>query len=95
MRRLTQEGRYIIIDLAALFSYSENIILLENGYNKRHLNLPQINMLLLFASDMKLPTYVRLLPGSVRDVSTIKNTIKTADLKNVFFVSDRGFCRES
>lgn len=91
MKKLTRKGKYLIIDLTALFSYSQNIILLEKGYNKDHLNLPQINMLLLFASDFKLPTYVRLLPGSVRDVSTIKNTVKMANLKNVFFISDRGF----
>ena len=91
MNKLTQKGKYIIIDLTALFSYSQNIILLEKGHNKDHRHLPQINMLLLFASDLKLPTYVRLLPGSVRDVSTIKNTLKMANLKNTIFVSDRGF----
>jgi len=91
MKKLTQKGKYIIIDLTALFSYSQNIALLEKSYNKDHLSLPQINLLLLFASDMKLPTYVRLLPGTVRDVSTIKNTIKMAKLENVFFIADRGF----
>ena len=91
MKKLTRKGKYTIIDLTALFSYSQNITLLEKGYNKDHLNLPQINMLLLFSSDRKLPTYVRLLPGSVRDVTTIKNTVKMAELENYFFIADRGF----
>lgn len=91
MTKMVKKGKYIIIDLTALFSYSQNITLLEKGYNKDHLKLPQINMLLLFSSDQKLPTYVRLLPGSVRDVTTIKNTVKLAGVKNYFFIADRGF----
>ncbi len=91
MKALTKEGRYIIIDLTAMFSYSQNITLLEKGVNKNHLQIPQINLVLLFSSDLKVPTYVRLLPGSVRDVSTIKNTIELADINNVVFIADRGF----
>lgn len=91
MKQMVKKGKYIIIDLTALFSYSQNITLLEKGYNKDHLSLPQINMLMLFSSDQKLPTYVRLLPGSVRDVTTIKNTVKLAGVKNYFFIADRGF----
>lgn len=91
MKKMAKKGKYIIIDLTALFSYSQNITLLEKGYNKDHLNLPQINMLLLFSSDQKLLTYARLLPGSVRDVTTIKNTVKIAGAKNCFFIADQGF----
>jgi len=69
MKKMAKKGKYIIIDLTALFSYSQNITLLEKGYNKDHLNLPQINMLLLFSSDQKLLTYARLLPGSVHMLS--------------------------
>ena len=91
MVKLTQNGKYIIVDLTALLSYSKNITKLERGKNKDHLYIPQLNMLLLFSSDMKVPTYVRLLPGSVRDVSTIQNTVKMVNVKHCIFIGDRGF----
>ena len=94
MKKMVKKGKNIIVDLTALFSYSQNITLLEKGYNKNRSNYPQINMLLLFSSDEKLPTYVRLLPGSIRDVTTIKNTVKLAGAKNYFFIADRGFYSE-
>lgn len=91
MHKLTHEGKYIIVDLTALLSYSKNITLLEKGKNKDHLYIPQMNMLLLFSSDRKVPTYVRLLPGSVRDISTIKNTVEMVGIKKCIVVGDRGF----
>jgi transposase len=91
MKALTKEGKYILIDLTAMFSYSQNLTLLEKGVNKDHLKIPQINLILLFSSEHKVPTYIRLLPGSVRDVSTVKNTIKMADISNIVFIADRGF----
>jgi transposase len=91
MKILSKEGKYILIDLTAMFSYSQNLTLLEKGVNKDHLKIPQINLILLFSSEHKVPTYIRLLPGSVRDVSTVKNTIKMADISNIVFIADRGF----
>ena len=95
MKVLTKEGKYILIDLTAMFSYSQNLTLLEKGVNKDHLKIPQINLLLLFSSEHKVPTYIRLLPGSVRDVSTVKNTIEMADISNIVFIADRGFYSET
>ena len=94
MRKLTKKGKYLVIDLTALFSHSKNIVLLEMGHNKDDLYIPQMNLLMLFSPDRKLPTYVRLLPGSVRDVSSIKNTIALTDIENYVLVGDRGFFSE-
>jgi len=94
MSRLTKKENYLAIDLTALLSYSENLVLLELGHNKDNLYLPQMNLLLLFSLDSKLPTYVRLLPGSIRDVSTIKNTIALAGIERWVLVGDRGFFSE-
>jgi len=95
MRELTTQSQYLIIDFTALFSYSENINLLERGRNKNHLFIPQINLLLLFSPETNLPTYIRLLPGSIRDVSSIKTTIQLAGIHEYIFIGDRGFFSES
>lgn len=91
MCKLTQEGKYILVDLTALLSYSTKISLLEKGTNKDHLFIPQMNLLLLFSSDFKLPTYARILPGSIKDVSTVKNIVELTGLKNFVLIGDRGF----
>jgi len=95
MKKLTTQSQYLIIDLTAMFSYSDNINLLERGRNKNHLYIPQINLLLLFSPETNLPTYIRLLPGSIRDISTIKKTIQMADIHEYIFIGDRGFFSKS
>jgi transposase len=95
MKELTTQSQYLIIDLTALFSYSDNLTLRERGRNKDHLYIPQINLLLLFSPETNLPTYVRLLPGSIRDVSTVKNTIQLTGIHDYIFIGDRGFFSEN
>jgi len=94
MQELTRDEKHLVIDLTALFSYSENLLLLEQGHNADGIHVPQMNLLLLFSSDRKLPTYMRLLPGSVRDVSTIKSTVSLIDIENWILIGDRGFFSE-
>lgn len=95
MKKLTTQSQYLIIDLTAIFSYSNNINLLERGRNKNHLYIPQINLLLLFSPETNLPTYIRLLPGSIRDISSVKKTIQLAGIHEYIFIGDRGFYSES
>lgn len=91
MKKLVTPERYLIIDLSYIFSYSQNIVLLERGYNKEHFYLPQINLLLGFSREKKVPSFLRVLPGSIRDVSTVVNTIKLFNIKNAVLITDRGF----
>jgi transposase len=49
----------------------------------------------LFSPETNLPTYARLLPGSIRDVSTVKNTIQLTGIHKYIFIGDRGFFSEN
>lgn len=84
----------IFYDITSISSYSTNIDFIEWGYNRDKENLPQLNMGVTFCHNHSLPIYYNLYPGSIVDVTTLKNCIeylKIFNLKDVLFVLDRGF----
>ncbi|MCL5437714.1 MAG: transposase, partial [Candidatus Thermoplasmatota archaeon] len=90
MRKLTEKGEYVLMDSAAIFSRSENISFLEPGHNSKEMHLPQINVMMLFSATRTMPTFVRILPGSIRDVSAMANTIDMAGVEKCVIVADKG-----
>ena len=90
-KEMIDDGNTYIYDLSSVFSYSENTNLAERGYNKDHLFLDQINFSLLFSEDRKIPVALKVYPGSIRDVKTVKKTIDEFKLYNSIIVMDRGF----
>ena len=91
MRKLTEKGEYVLMDSTAIFSRSENISFLEPGHNSKGRHLPQINVMMLFSSTRIMPTFVRILPGSIRDVSAMSKTIDMAGVEKCVIVADKGF----
>jgi len=65
----------LVYDITSLSSYSQNISLLEYGYNRDGLDLPQINLSLIIDKDQDIPVMYDLYPGSISDVITPKNTV--------------------
>jgi transposase len=51
----------------------------EKGYNKDKIQLPRINLALLCSADTGLPTMIRSLPGSVKDIKTLYHSINELD----------------
>lgn len=88
---VTGESENLIVDLTHIFSESENINWLSIGHNSQDQFHEQLNMLLIFSHDRMKPVYFRLLPGSIRDVSSIKATIAEGNISNAVFVGDKGF----
>jgi transposase len=72
----TSTSRTLIYDITSLSSYSQNINLLEYGYNRDGLDLPQVNLSLIVDKDLGIPLMYDVYPGSIVDVSTLRNTIK-------------------
>lgn len=91
LQRLHNPGRQVLVDLTAIFSSAEHISYLTPGHNSVHSHLPHANMLLLFAANRQQPTYYRLLPGSVPDVTSIRLTLAESGVRNAIFVGDKGF----
>lgn len=96
-RRLIQQistSDTLVYDITSFSSYSQNISLLEYGYNRDGLDLPQINLSLIVDKDLGIPVMYDLYPGSIADVSTLKNTVKKIDaqgIKKYTLIMDRGF----
>jgi|SaaInlV_200m_DNA_2_1039689.scaffolds.fasta_scaffold19235_1 transposase len=84
----------IFYDITSISSFSTNIDFIEWGYNRDKEKLPQLNMGVTFCQNNLLPIHYNLYPGSIVDVTTLKNCVKTLDifhLHEILFVLDRGF----
>ncbi|MBO8144618.1 MAG: transposase [Thermodesulfobacterium sp.] len=82
------KGESFVYDLSVVFTRSA-INFAEVGYNKDKIHIPQINIALLYSSD-GLPAMIKALPGSVRDITSIYNSVKEID-SHVILILDRGF----
>ena len=90
----TSTSRTLIYDITSLSSYSQKIDLLEYGYNRDGFDLPQVNLSLIVDIDLGIPLMYDVYPGSIVDVSTLKNTIKKINaqgVRNYTLIMDRGF----
>jgi transposase len=81
----------LVYDTSAIFSYSKKLNLAELGYNKDDLLLPKVNVLLAFSKAKRQPCYIRLVPGSVMDVKTLRVFIEEIRDKTAFVILDKGF----
>ncbi len=66
----------VVFDITSLSSYSGLIEMLEYGYNRDKDGLPQLNLGLYVDRKADLPFGFDVYPGSIVDVSTLKNTVK-------------------
>jgi len=86
--------RGIFFDITSLSSSSKLIEEIEWGYNRDGDNLPQINLGMIVGQPSELPLAYRIYPGSVADVTTLKNILRLMaewGVKDVTVVLDRGF----
>ena len=84
----------LFYDITSISSYSKYIEIVEWGYNRDCEKLPQINFGILYGSTSKLPLLYKIYPGSISDVSTLKNIheeMKIYGFKKFTFCLDRGF----
>lgn len=85
------QNECMAVDLTHIFSLSENVISATLGRNSEQNYLPQINLFLLFSLDRMQPLFYRLVPGSIRDVSSLLLSIEESKMKEIILVGDKGF----
>jgi transposase len=88
------EGSQVVIDLTHIFSLSEGVISATLGHNGQGQYLPQVNLVLLHSLEKKTPSFFRLVPGSIHDVSTVVASVKEAQLSAALVIGDKGFYSE-
>ena len=93
-QRHTTTNRFIVFDLTSISSYAHGIDIVEWGYNRDCESLPQVNLGVIYGEPSGLPLFYSLYPGSIRDVTTLKNIVTELEilsLNTTVFVLDKGF----
>lgn len=84
----------LVYDITSLSSRSGHIGLLEYGYNRDKVSLPQLNLSMIVDKTRGIPVMYDVYPGSIVDVTTLKNTLHrlhTLGVDEYTLVLDRGF----
>ncbi len=87
----------VYYDITSISSYSTNIDFIEWGYNRDKERLPQENIGLVCQKE-GIPLCYQIYPGSITDVTTLKNSLKLFNyynLNDVTLILDRGFCSKA
>lgn len=87
----------LMYDITSLSSYSKLIDLFEFGYSRDDPSLPQINLSMILDKKLGIPVMYDIYPGSIVDVTTLKNTIlklEAHEVEDYTLVMDRGFFSE-
>lgn len=95
MRPLDNKRRSVLMDATDIVLQSDSIGLAQKGYNSNMDFQPQFVLLYLYDALSMEPLYYRLLPGNIREVSAMYNTIKISGMEECMFVADKGFFSES
>ena len=89
---------HLCYDITSISSYSESNSYIRHGYNRDGEKLPQLNLAVVFGQNSGLPLYFQEVPGSINDVKTLNNllkTIKALSSKPLSYVMDKGFYSKS
>ena len=90
----TLEDDYLYYDITSVSSYSEINEYIKYGHNRDLEKLPQLNLAMIFSQKGRLPVYFQQLPGSITDVTTVHNLLKTfkaMGIKSLRYIMDKGF----
>lgn len=85
----------VLIDATDIILQSNKIGLSQKGYNS-DMNF-QLQFVLLYMYDANTfePLYYRLLPDNIREISSMRNTIKISGLEQCVYIADKGFFSEA
>lgn len=89
-----RNDEYFCMDISSVSSYSDCMDFVRYGYNRDNESLPQVNLLMVTGEESHLPLYYRLIPGSIKDVSTLKESLahfELLDARRLRLVMDKGF----
>lgn len=91
MKHFVEGSEFSIVDLTHVFTKSDGIVSATISHNSEGEYTPQVNLILLMSLDNMHPSFFRLVPGSIRDVSTIPLTLKEAGVKRAILIGDKAF----
>jgi len=91
MRGFMSEKDQVLIDMTHMITYSQKMLSPKNGYKKVMDYRPQVNLLYIYSSSHKSPTFYRLVPGNIKEVKAFTLSLKESGLTDVMVIADKGF----
>jgi len=85
-------------DTTSISTYAAALELAEFGHNRDGEDLPQVNLALVGERGSGMPLWYRTLPGSIPDVTTLRDTLdflRDFGIQELTAVTDRGFYSEA
>ena len=95
MKAFVQPEDCILVDATDIACHSGNISLAAKGYNSKMDFELQFTLLYVYSATSHCPYFFRLLPGNIREVSALKNTLEEAGITDTTFIADKGFYSEN
>jgi len=89
-RSLLTGSENFAYDISAIVTRS-SINISDIGYNKEMSYAPQIELILISSTETKLPALVRIVPGSIRDVQTLRISVEDIGIEKITFIMDRAY----
>jgi transposase len=90
MQHFIEGSENIVFDMTDVISASKKLGINALGKVDSGFDI-KINLLYLFSVDKASPLYYRVLPGNIKDVSSLKLSIQEIGIDKVIIVVDKGF----
>ncbi|MBR5713434.1 MAG: transposase [Clostridia bacterium] len=91
LREFIGSSEYVLFDGTNIISNSKEMDINRLGYNSHREYDPQINLMMAFSADRHSPSYYRIVPGNVKDVTAFKQSVIESGIGNMTVIADKGF----
>jgi Transposase DDE domain len=91
MQQTLDDDTFLLIDATQVLSLSQTLEQAQVGYNSKGNHDPQVSILYLYASNVQLPAFYRVVPGNIKEVAAMSLTIQESQVENSIMVADKGF----
>jgi transposase len=91
MKPKDNQGKTVLIDATDIVLCSGKTPLSQKGYNSDMNFQSQCVLLYLYDAVSLQPLYYRILPGNIREISAMQNTIKISGMEQCIYIADKGF----
>lgn len=94
MEPQNKKRQCVLVDATDIVTHSRKLDVAHKGYNSRMDFNPQFVLLYLYDASTLQPLYYRILPGNIREITALRNTIAASGIEQCVFIADKGFFSE-
>lgn len=91
MKQFMGANDQVLIDMTHMITHSQIMLSPKNGYKKVMDYRPQVNLIYIYSSTQKSPSFYRLVPGNIKEVKAFALSLKESGLTDAMIIGDKGF----